>query len=308
MAFTTFDLQVRAWHTVRAFIVMTIVQFKFYDMKKLCPLLLIVFALCGCVGTSTKVNEKFSNVQQENFDNMLARNKDKSYRLGNKILEKEFNDSVKLAMGEYMDSVKLFVNWKAQIQNINSRETGKSIALSFELEYAPEQYRKVTFDVDYILPQDSINTDKIYQTIRSLSNYSTVYFDGFIRKKANGEAHYSSYSDDLMHSYPDFKFFVVDINTTSKGDTLSNNLQNAVDLSFQAIEPLELNFKKKISKKESSKRVEKIAPRLSEIKILLIISNKDSYVKSIKVVLPQSVNNDLYSGIARSKKCLLPCG
>lgn len=47
---------------------------------------------------------------------------------------------------------------------------------------------------------------------------------------------------------------------------------------------------------------------LSEIKILLIISNKDSYVKSIKVVLPQSVSNDLYSGIACSKKCLLPCG
>ena len=151
-----------------------------------------------------------------------------------------------------------------------------------------------------------------------------------------------------MHSYPDFKFFVVDNNTTSKGDTLSNNHQNAVDLSFQAIEPLELNFKKEISKKESSKRVEKIAPRfkaakevltqdekayidrltqaltynflyaqqayqykrkavtqrlfaytiylllkyfnqsccLSEMKVLPIISNKDSYVKSIKVVLP----------------------
>ena len=243
-------------------------------MKKLWSLLLIVFALYGCVGAPTKANKKFLNVQQENFDNMLARNKDKSYRLGNKILEKEFNDSIKLAMGEYMDSVKLFVNWKAQIQNINSRETGKSIALSFELEYAPEQYRKVTFDVDYILPQDSINTDKIYQTIRSLNNYSTVYFDGFIRKKANGEAHYSSYSDDLMHSYPDFKFFVVDINTTSKGDTLSNNLQNAVDLSFQAIEPLELNFKKEISKKESSKRVEKIAPRFKAAKEVLTQDEK----------------------------------
>lgn len=119
--------------------------------EKLWSLLLIVFALYGCVGAPTKANKKFSNVQQENFDNMLARNKDKSYHLGNKILEKEFNDSVKLAMGEYMDSVKLFVNWKAQIQNINSRETGKSIALSFELEYAPEQYRKVTFDVDSLV-------------------------------------------------------------------------------------------------------------------------------------------------------------
>lgn len=68
--------------------------------EKLWSLLLIVFALYGCVGAPTKANKKFSNVQQENFDNMLARNKDKSYHLGNKILEKEFNDSVKLAMGE----------------------------------------------------------------------------------------------------------------------------------------------------------------------------------------------------------------
>ena len=62
-------------------------------MKKLWSLLLIVFALYGCVGAPTKANKKFSNVQQENFDNMLARNNDKSYRLGNKILivEKQEN-------------------------------------------------------------------------------------------------------------------------------------------------------------------------------------------------------------------------
>lgn len=246
-------------------------------MNKLWPLLLIVFALCGCLGACTNGNKQFSNVQQENFDNMLAQNNDKSYRLGNKLLEKEFNDSVKLAMGEYMDSVKLFVNWKAQIQNIsiNSEETGESIALSFELEYyVPEQRREVTFDVDYILPQDSINTDKVYQTIRSLNDNTNVYFDGFIRKKANGEAYYSSYSDDLMHRNPEFEFFVVDINRTSKGDILSNNLQNAVDLSFQAIEPLELNFRKEISEKESSKRVEKIAPRFKAAKELLTQDEK----------------------------------
>lgn len=238
-------------------------------MKKLCLLLPILFALYGCVGTSNQANKKFSNMQQENFDAMLARNSDKSHRLGNKILEKEFNDSVKFAIGKYMDSVRLFVNWKAVIQNINSRETEKTVLLSFELKYTPEQYRKITFDVDYILPKDSLNSDKVYQTIKSLNNYSTVYFDGFIRKKANGEVHYSSYSDDLMHSYPDFKFFIVDISTTSKGDTLSNNLRNAVDLSFKAIEPLELNFKKVISKKESDKRVKEITPKFQAAKDVL---------------------------------------
>ena len=37
---------------------------------------------------------------------------------------------------------------------------------------------------------------------------------------------------------------------------------------------------------------------LFETNILLILSNKDSYVKSIKVALPHSVSSDLYSGIA----------
>lgn len=243
-------------------------------MRKLCAFLLILLTCYGCVENTNSTNKKFPNKQQENFDNILIQNKEKSYRLGNDIQKKEFNDRVKLAMGEYMDSVKLFVNWRAKIQNISSREAGKSVALSFELEYAPEEYRKVTFDVDYILPKDSLNSDKIYKTIKNLNNYSTVYFDGFIRTKANGEAYYSSYSDNLMHSYPDFKFFVVDVNTTSKGDTLSSNLQNAVDLSFKAIEPLELNFKKEISKKESNRRVEKIAPQFKAAKNMLTQEEK----------------------------------
>lgn len=236
-------------------------------MKKTSLSLIVLLVLCSCVETANRANQKFSNLQQENFDNMLANNNEKSYRLGNKILEKEFNDSVKYAIGEYMDSVKLFVNWKARIQDINSRETGNSIALSFELEYAPEKYREVTFDVDYILPKDSLNSDKIYTTIKNLSNYSTVYFDGFIRRKANGEAHYSSlHSDDLMHSYPVFKFFIIDINTEPKGDTLSDNMKKAVELSYKAIEPLKLNYKKEISKKESNKRVDMIAPEFKAAK------------------------------------------
>lgn len=244
------------------------------NMKNLYIFIVIVFAMYGCVD-SNRPNRKFSNIQQEEFDNMLVQNNKKHYDLGNKILEKEFNDSVKKAIGEYMDSVMLFVNWEAKIKNINSNETGNSsVALSFELQYTPEKYREVTFEVDYVLPKDSLQKDKIYSTVKNLDDYSTVYFDGFIRRKANGEAHYSSYSDDLMHSYPKFKFFIVDINTASKGDTLSNNLQKAVELSFKAIEPLDLNFKKIISNKESTNRVEKVAPQFKAAKEVLSSEEK----------------------------------
>lgn len=234
----------------------------------------VFFILFGCVD-SNRPNRRFSNSQQEEFDKMLAQNNKKHYNIGNKILEKEYNDSVKMAIGEYMDSVKLFVNWEARIKNINSSETGSSsVALFFELQYNPEEYREVTFEVDYLLPKDSLQKDKIYNTVKNLSNYSIVYFDGFIRRRTNGEAHYGSYSDDLMHSYPKFKFFIVDINTASKGDSLSINLQRAVDLSYQAIKPLELNFKHIISKKESTRRVEKLAPQFNAAKEVLTSEEK----------------------------------
>lgn len=261
-------------------------------MKKVCSFLVILFALSSCVETSNRANKKFSNVQQENFDNMLVRNRDISYSLGNKILENEFNDSIKHAIGKYMDSVKLFVNWEARIKDINSEESGNSVALSFELVFAQEEHRRVTFEVDYILPEDSIKADKIYQTIKNIDDYSTVYFDGFIRTRTNGEGYYGSlFSEDLMHSYPNFKFFIVDINTESKRDTLSDNLNKAVALSFKAVEPLKLDFKSEISKEESSRRFDMITPEFNAAKEVLT-NEERAYVNRLTQAL---IYNFLYA-------------
>lgn len=253
-------------------------KFKSYMyMKNNSLLILMIFALCfisSCVVPTTNKEKKnrFANAQQEHFDDKLKYFDTKKYDYRNDILKKEYLDSVRLATGLYMDSVKLFVNWKAKIQNIKSRENNGNVILSFELEYQPEEYRKVAFDVDYVLPnnEDTLKKDKIYSTVRNLSELSDVYFDGFIRTKANNEAHYSGYfssaSDDMFLSYPDFHFFIVDINAASKGDTLSNDLQKAVDLSFEALEPLKLNFKKEISDKEKNDRIKAIAPEFTSAK------------------------------------------
>lgn len=225
-------------------------------MRKIVALLFAAFVLYGC----GDVASNFSNKQQGEFDRMLTENHNKDLNLSNDIQKKEFNDSVKLAIGEYMDSVKLFVNWQGRIKGISSKDTGEnSIALSFELIFSSAQIKEVSFDVVYVLPKDSADSDKIYQTVKNFGNLSTVYFDGFIRETATGEASYSSYDDYIMHAYPKFHFFVVDINATSKGDTLSPNLQKAVDLSFKAIEPLKLQFKKKISEAECDKQVKAVA-------------------------------------------------
>lgn len=43
-------------------------------------------------------------------------------------------------------------------------------------------------------------------------------------------------------------------------------MKKAVELSYKAIEPLKLNYKKEISKKESNKRVDMIAPEFKAAK------------------------------------------
>ena len=221
-------------------------------MKKLCSIVLVVLALSSCVGTPNNTDQKFANVQQDNFEIILAKNRESYYRLGNDILRKEFSDSVKVAMGEYMDSVKLFVNWVARIHHVDITELRQSILLSFDLEYGPREYipnafrnvpannSEVTFRVDYGVSKDSADSDQIYQKLKTIDEYSTVYFDGFIRMKSNGEAHYvDSDYDTFIHRTPKFKFFIVDINKVSKGDTLSRNLANAVGVSYEIMKQVE---------------------------------------------------------------------
>lgn len=128
-------------------------------MKKIIWIFVIATFFSSCVDVSTnRKSRKFPTEQQEHFDKMLAKNKDISYSLGNKILEKEFNDSVKLAIGKYMDSTKLFINWMGRIKNINYNEvSAKSANISFEIEYVPEKYREIGFAVDYLISKDSVN-------------------------------------------------------------------------------------------------------------------------------------------------------
>lgn len=231
-------------------------------------LLILSLVMSSCVQNVGNNNrQKYANVQQKEFDNMLAMNVKKYYHLGNDIQKKEFNDSVKLSIGSYMDSVKLFNNWEGTIEKIRMDETGqKSIHLSFEIKYKPEEYREICFEVDYVLPKDSTNSDKIYQTVRNLDEFSEVKFDGFIRTKSNGEAYYGNYSDDLIHSYPDFNFFLIDINLKSSNDSISDNLRNAINVSFESIEPLKLNFRGQISQKESDKRMKQLLPKFQAAK------------------------------------------
>jgi len=223
----------------------------------------------------------FSNPQQQQFDDMLARFKDgyTKYKYSeNKIRKLEFLDSVRLATFQYVDSVKLFVNWEGRISDIDSKEYGNTTALEFDIFYKPEKNRGVTFQCKYILPNDSLQIDELYQKVKALNGYETVYFDGFIRTLADNTVKYSSgstISDDSFLSFPKFEFFVVDISTTPQDNVLSDQMQNAVDLTFDVIEPLKANFRKEISDKETHTRIDALTPKYNQTKSQLSLKQQN---------------------------------
>ncbi len=266
-------------------------QYKNYVyMKQLYSILFIATALSSCI-YSTDINTKQSlNEQQQEFNNMLSQGSIQRMKLGNEILVKEFDENMQLSIGEYMDSVAIFVNWKAEIDYIRSNSKtirGKEYeVLTFYLSYDHHGTQRVNFDVDYVLPKDESNSDALYNKIKSISDNSMVYFDGFIRIE-DGKPLYSYSSSSFSEgayklNRPDFKFHIVDINTSPKIDTLSSCLRNAIsatsNLQKELTELGVLYHQRKISKREYEKRIKVVGHQQMEV-IRDLTEEEQGYLK-----------------------------
>ena len=172
----------------------------------------------------------------------------------------------------YVDSARLFVNWIGRIEDISTRSIGNNnTQVRFKIYYTPEQYRKVVFNCLYFVDNDSLETDHIYNTVKNISNYATVYFDGFIRTTNHNTVKYSfnKPGDDLNLPYPDYDFYIVEVGTTNRGDSLSANLHSAVECAYKQNESLKLNFQKKITNAEQKRRWNALAPEFKTAKAKL---------------------------------------
>lgn len=237
---------------------------------------------------------KITNIEQQKFDDFLSENREKTYAVGNDIQKKEFMQSYERRLFNYVDSTRLFVNWKGKISDIKTEEEEDLTLLKFEITYQPEKYREVTFDCIYLVDKDSLQSDALYQKVKNIQNYSEVYFDGFIRTNSDSTVKYSfnHYTDeDLNIPYPQYEFFVVDVNSNSRGDTLSPNLQKAVDVCFRSFEPLKLNFFKKTSDREQKRRFNAILPEYKASQQTLNAEEK-SYIQRLVYAITY---NFLYS-------------
>jgi len=223
---------------------------------KIYLLTVLLLFLLSCNTQQNRVSEK---TQQQEFNDFLNSKKEMEYRQGNDIQEKEFKKQFEKDLSTYLDSVKLFVNWKGQIKDIKTTEYGQSTLLEFEILYNPEKYREITFECSHIIKTVELDSDYLYNKVKNLSNYSTIYVDGFIKRKMdNSVSYYMEGLFDQHISYPHYKFNVVKINEDLKADTLSDNLQRAISIDFEIMDLFKQEFQKKINQKERDEKAKSL--------------------------------------------------
>ena len=166
--------------------------------------------------------------KQNELVEYLLKYKEAKFNTGNSIQRDELWQEREDGLVVLQDSIGVFHNLKGRINRIRANDIRKSKVLEFEIEIEPEQYFKIDLECRYIIPQDSVQTDSLYNQIKSLSNYTTVYVDGAIAITTNLKPDNSYISDkDLQFSYPDYNFNVVALSREPLPE-ISDNLRNVI--------------------------------------------------------------------------------
>lgn len=234
----------------------------------------LLTAFSGCVqGSKHSVGSNDGvNTQQDAFYKfLLSAEKRLNGGFTNEIQKKEFYRKFEADLFHYVDSVGIFVNWRGVIYDIETEESGNSVALKFTIEVTPPQSNgmmDIRLFATHLIPKDSLEADYLYNTVSNIPNYKEVYVDGFIRTKNTDKVYYhsSTRSNSTSSLNPDYNFWVLDIGTKKREDALSENLSNTIALSYEWVAPLKEAYLGNISKKEQDARTDKILPAFKEAK------------------------------------------
>ena len=211
--------------------------------------------------------ERPSNPSQDNFDRFLDAWSEREYDAKNDIQEKEFYTAFEKSISRYVDSIGLLLNWCGEIVDIKIVNCVGEQLITFTISYQPEEYRKVIFRCSHLIEPDQQN-DRLYNIVKNIANRSKVYFDGFIGTRQNGDIIYygSSPGNRLNISYPDYSFWIVDIGTEKRSDTLSPDMQKAVSLIYEITALVERRYFERISQEEYDKQSDPLVKSFTALK------------------------------------------
>ncbi len=226
-------------------------------MKKIITIIAISILIISCKNASEK-KMNFENQTQSKFDKFLESKINKQYDAVNDIQKKEFFEKYDADLSNFIDSNKVFVNWQAQIEDIKTNDYNKSTEVTCKLIYKPEEYREVSFYCSYIVENSKLKTDSLYNKLKRIGDFSTVYFDGFIVRNLENKITYVNDDEMLKLSYPNFKFNLLNISEKKQEKNLSQNLNKAVNINFEVFELLKKKVNKEISEKEWKKKMKNL--------------------------------------------------
>lgn len=177
--------------------------------------------------------QKFANPTQQSFDNLLVKYTDGYFSGGNDIQQKEIEKKFDAKLCNLLDSVKLFTEFKGRIKDIklsDERLNGNQYkVLKFTLYYIPAEKREVTFDCYRVYEVDKLEESLLYKQIKSISDYSDVYFDGLIKRTPSNGIQYGSFCSNKA-VYPTYDFYPLYVSKTPRSNGLSNDLKALIDM------------------------------------------------------------------------------
>lgn len=180
---------------------------------------ILFICLCICVYSCTSGTaniQKYENPAQCRLDSIITHY--------HKASANEFNE---LALDEmfvrYHDELKSLFDaspvkdWQSQIQSLKTSDITangtKYKRITFDLINGLECKPKITFNAVYYAKVDSLQSDSVYQKLKSIGNLEKVKFSGIIRKDENGSVltTYESLGTSYLMTYPTFEITITDI-------------------------------------------------------------------------------------------------
>lgn len=179
-------------------------------------ILLMCACVCACACGSGTSKPKYDNPAQRQLDSIITHYHNASTIEFNELALDELFVQYHNELKDLFDT-KPIQGWNAKIQSLKSSDIEVNGIMykhiTFDLINGVDCAPKITFNASYYAKLDSLQSDSVYQKLKSIGNLQDVKFSGNIRKKGDGSVltMYESLGASYLMTYPTFDVTITNI-------------------------------------------------------------------------------------------------